>query len=110
MLVVRNNIEVHFPIYEVHHLHKGEAGGNDIFVTKDPMTLMTSSTRISRLISSVTRTELTFNQINWPRSEGVRIHFSYRSRMKKSPFTCFFGVSTVIITVKETLDKELIIP
>ena len=31
-LVVRHNIEVHLPIYEVYHLHKGEAGGNDVFV------------------------------------------------------------------------------
>ena len=51
-------------------------------LTNGPMTLLMRSTRISRLISSVTNTELTLSQISCPRRDGVRIQFLNRSRIK----------------------------
>ena len=84
-------------------------------LTNGPMTLLMRSTRISpnmpvllffrldqallsRLISSVTSTELTLSQISCPRRDGVRIQFLNRSRIKISlPFSCFFAVLPVMI-------------
>ena len=64
-------------------------------LTNGPMTLLMRSTRISRLISSVTNTELTLSQISCPRRDGVRIQFL---RIKISlPFPCFFAVLPVMI-------------
>ena len=67
-------------------------------LTNGPMTLLMRSTRISRLISSVTSTELTLSQISCPRRDGVRIQFLNRSHIKISlPFSCFFAVLPVMI-------------
>ena len=78
-------------------------------LTKGSITLLMSSTSTNRLTKSVTSTELTHSQIRRPRREGACIHLLYAFCMRTSlPFSCFFDTLAVIISVKESLDKELI--